>query len=83
MTITIEIEPKIEVQIYAAASANNLSVEEFVRKIVENNFVGNDAAEISLKEFERNLDSLTENFSTFPLVYHGTYSREDIYLEHD
>lgn len=83
MTLTIEIEPKIEARIYAEASASNLSVEEFVREIVENNFADNDPAEISLEEFERNLDLLARNSENFPLLDDGTYSREDIYLEHD
>lgn len=83
MTLTIKIKPKIEARIYAEASANNLSVEEFVEKIVENNFAENNLAEISLEEFERNLDSLAKDSINFHSAYNGTYPREDIYLDHD
>jgi len=83
MTLTIKIKPKIEAQIYAEASANNLSVEEFVQRIVEDNFVENNSAEVSLEEFERNLNLLAEGSTNFSSIYDGTYSREDIYLNHD
>ena len=83
MTLTIEIKPKIEARIYAEASANNLSVEEFVEKIVENNFIENNPAEISLEEFERNLDLLAVDSTNASPAYNGAYSREDIYLDHD
>ena len=83
MTLTIKIKPKIEAQIYAEASANNLSIEEFVQRIVENNFVENSSVEVSLEEFERNLDLLAEGSENFSSRYNGTYSREDIYLDHD
>jgi len=83
MTLTIEIKPEIEARIYAEASANNLSVEEFVQRIVENNFVENGFTEVSLEEFERNMDLLAEGSENLLPVYSGTYSREDIYLDHD
>lgn len=83
MTLTIEIKPKIEAQVHAAALANDLSVEEFVQEIVENNFVENGSGEISLEEFERNLDLLAEDSANLPPTYQGNYSRDDIYLEHD
>ena len=83
MTLTIKIKPAIEVRIHAEASAQNLSVEEFVQRIVENNFVGNGFAEASLEEFERNLDLLVKGSENFSSRYNGTYSREDIYLDHD
>jgi hypothetical protein len=83
MTLTIEIKPKIKARIFAEASANNLSVEEFVQRIVENNFVENSFAEVSIEEFERNLDLLAEGTANFSSRYNGTHSREDIYLDHD
>lgn len=83
MTLTIKIKPKIEAQIYAEASANNLSVEEFVQRIVENSFTENNFTEVPLEEFERNLDLLAEGSENFSSRYNGAYWREGIYLDHD
>ena len=37
----------------------------------------------SLEEFERDMDTLSAGLDHLPSEYRGTYSREDIYLEHD
>ena len=37
----------------------------------------------SLEEFERDMDSLAEGMAELPNGYQGTYSREDIYADHD
>jgi hypothetical protein len=37
----------------------------------------------SLEEFERDMDLLTQGLENLPSEYQGTYSREDIYLDHD
>ena len=39
--------------------------------------------EWSLAEFERDMDLLAEGLEHLPLQYQGTYSREDIYSDHD
>ncbi len=39
--------------------------------------------EWSLAEFDRDMDLLSEGLEHLPLEYRGTYSREDIYSDHD
>lgn len=40
-------------------------------------------AEVSLEDFGRDMDALAEGLKHLPLGYRGTYSREDIYLDHN
>jgi len=40
-------------------------------------------AERSLEEFEQDMDALAEGLEHFLVDYQGTYSREDIYMDHD
>ena len=84
MTITIDLKPQVESQIAAQAAAQGLSVEAFVQKLLEKSVVSNNSPdEISLEEFERDMDMLAEGLEHLPINYQGNYSREDIYLDHD
>ena len=38
---------------------------------------------ISLEDFERDMDLLAQGLDHLPTEYQGTYSREDIYSDHD
>jgi hypothetical protein len=39
--------------------------------------------ECSLEEFERDMDLLTQELEHLPANYQGSYSRDDIYSDHD
>jgi len=39
--------------------------------------------EPSMEEFERDMDALAEGLEHLTVGYEGTYSREDIYLDHN
>lgn len=41
------------------------------------------SAGLSIEEFERDMDLLTVGLENTHLEYQGTYSREDIYVDHD
>jgi hypothetical protein len=84
MTITIDLQPSVEKQIVARANAANLSVEDFVQKLLRESVNTTDEPEeFSLEEFERDMDALTEGLENFKSDYRGSYSREDIYFDHD
>lgn len=84
MTININLQPQIESQIAAQAAARGLSVDDFISNLLEKSFIlVKELREISLEEFERDLDALAEGLEHLPSDYHGTYSREDIYFDHD
>jgi hypothetical protein len=38
---------------------------------------------ISLEDFERDMDLMAQGLEHLPAEYQGTYSREDIYSDHD
>jgi hypothetical protein len=38
---------------------------------------------ISLEDFERDMDLMAQGLDHLPAEYQGTYSREDIYSDHD
>ncbi len=55
-----------------------------LKKVVERSVIlTTDPNEISLQEFERNLDEMTEGLEDLVLPYQGTHSREDIYFDHN
>jgi hypothetical protein len=61
----------------AIALANGASLEDYLRGLVAHQVVqGN---EISLEEFDRELDALTFSGPCLP----ADFSRADIYLDHD
>jgi len=62
----------------AAAKANGLSVDEYLRRLVRPEGNGNLPA-FSVADFERELDELVSDGPTLP----RDFSRADIYAEHD
>jgi hypothetical protein len=65
-------------------SAKRLSAEQRLRladALLALEQPGN--GKISLEDFERDMDLMAQGLDHLPAEYQGTYSREDIYSDHD
>jgi len=59
-----------------------VSVDDLLKEILEA-IEPRSNGEFSLAEFDRDMDLLTQGLEHLPANYQGTYSREDIYSDHD
>ncbi len=87
MVVTIHIEDQTAQALKAQAQARGLSLEEFLHRIAEGAPVSavpeNGSAIDAVRDFDAALDELfaadSRKLPSVPL----TYTREDIYLDHD
>lgn len=84
MTIQFEVRPEIADKLTALAEAKGVSVDELLLSLISKPETSEpETAEPSLEEFERDMDALAEGLEQLPAEYRGTYSRADIYVDHD
>lgn len=84
MPTQLEVRPEIAEKLSALAKAKGVSVDDLLQEVLDELEPPHNAmAEPSLEEFERDMDALAEGLEHLQVGYEGTYSREDIYLDHD
>lgn len=84
MPTQLEIRPEIADKLAALAKARGVSVDDLLQEVLDGLELPRDAMiEPSLEEFERDMDALAEGLENLSVGYEGTYSREDIYLDHN
>lgn len=84
MPIPLDIRPELADKLTAVAKAKGVSVEDLLHFLLnELQPPEPKISERSLEEFERDMDSLADGLDDLPAAYHGTYSREDIYVDHE
>ncbi|MDX6288576.1 MAG: hypothetical protein QOH42_375 [Blastocatellia bacterium] len=82
MATPLDIQPDIADKLTALAKARGVSVDDLLKGII-------DAIEphsngvFSLEEFDRDMDLLAQGLEHLSTNDQGTYSREDIYSDHD
>jgi len=79
---TIQIEQELANAIFAEAEAKGLSVDDYLRTLIASGASQPQSEQMNLDEVDRILDELsegTEHVPALPL----TFSREDIYFDHD
>jgi len=68
----------------ALAKARGVSVDELLLALLSKpEPLETVLVEPSPEEFERDMDALAEGLEQLPTEYRGTYSRADIYADHD
>ena len=83
MATEFEVRPEIADKLAKLAKARGVTVDELLQEVLNKLEPPPDGlTEASLEEFERDMDLLAEGLEHLP-AYRGTYSREDIYLDHD
>ena len=84
MPTQLEVRPEIADKLAALAKARGVSMDELLLEVLDGLELPQDAVtEPSLEEFERDMDALAEGLEHLPVRYEGTYSREDIYMDHN
>jgi hypothetical protein len=84
VAIQFEVRPEIADKLNALAKARGVSVDDLLLSLLSKPEPSEmETAEPSVEEFERDMDALAEGLEQLPTEYHGTYSRADIYAEHD
>ena len=82
MATPLEIQPDLADKLTTLAKARGVSVDDLLKEIIET-LEPRSNGELSLEEFDRDMDLLTQGLEHLPVNYQGTYSREDIYSDHD
>ncbi len=82
MPTQLEVQPEIADRLATLAKARGVSVDDLLKEVIDA-FEPPADGKFSLEEFERDMDSLAQGLEHLPINYRGTYSREDIYLDHD
>ncbi|MBC8029851.1 MAG: hypothetical protein H7Z16_07050 [Pyrinomonadaceae bacterium] len=83
MAAEFEVRPEIADKLARVAKARGITVDELLQEVLNGLEPPPDwLTEVSLEEFERDMDLLAEELEQLP-AYRGTYSREDIYLDHE
>ena len=82
MATSLEIQPDLAHKLTTLAKSRGLSVDDLLKEIIDA-FEPRPNGEFSLEEFDRDMDLLTQGLEHLPAKYQGTYSREDIYSDHD
>jgi hypothetical protein len=84
MPTQLAVRPEIADKLVALAKARGVSMDDLLQEVLEGLELPQEAfTETSVEEFERDMDALSEGLEHLPVGYQGTYSREDIYLDHD
>ena len=79
---SLKIQGDIADRLATLAKARGVSVDDLLKEIIDV-IEPRPNGEFSLEEFDRDMDLLTQGLEHLPANYQGTYSREDIYSDHD
>lgn len=84
MTARIEIDPEVENELVSLAKAKGITVDELLREILAcGRLTASGESKSTAEEFEADMLVFAEGTEGPQQEYSGSYSREDIYLDHD
>ena len=84
MPTQLEVRPELADKLSALAKARGASVDDLLQEVLDGLELRQEVtAQPSLEEFKRDMDALAEGLEHLPVGYAGTYSREDIYVDHN
>lgn len=87
MSVTLELRPDLEAQLAAQAAARGLSLEDYLKNIVELQFGPGAALQshgaANSAEWEREFEAFIDTFPQQPLLSNEAISRESIYTRED
>ena len=81
-TDTIEVTRETAAMLRAKATAHRLSLDAYLRILVEKDVAPEPAPQPRLEEFDRDMDALAAGLEGLPVLPHD-FSRADIYADHD
>ena len=89
MSSTLEVQPDTAARISELALKQGLSVDAYLLSLIDQSkdepirIEIPDTRRLSLEEIDRFLEDIASHPSEAKSSYQGTYSREDIYFDHD
>ena len=79
VSITVSLEPELEARLVARARAQGMSLDAYLRTVVEQAAATEAPSKVSPEEFEAGLDALAEGCENLPVLPPDAYRRESIY----
>lgn len=83
MALILQLSPDLEETLAREAHDRGLSVNEYVRTLLEQRLVREPERKMTPEEFEALLDSLTEFSDRIPDLPPEAFTREGIYRDHN
>ncbi len=83
MTVKVELKPEVAASLHAQAAARGISVEEYVRQVIEDQAGVQPARKATPEEIEAMLDELAEMGKDLPHLPSSAFTRDSIYQDHD
>jgi hypothetical protein len=81
MSITVELKPEVEARLWARARARGLSLAAYLQTVIEQIAALESPEDVSLEDFEANMDALAEGSEALPVLPPEAYSCENIYRD--
>jgi len=85
--ITLELRPEVEAQLQLQAKARGLSLEDYLKNLVELQTAAraarNSAETMTYDEWERGFEALIDSFPQQPLLSDEAIGRDSIYTRED
>jgi hypothetical protein len=82
MAITLELSPELEAGLAAQAQARGLRLEVYVQALLKQAMMKG-SEQMSLEEFETELDALARDSDKLPYLSPEALTRESHYQDHD
>jgi hypothetical protein len=79
MTVTLELNPELEEHLAAQAARQGLSLEAYLLSIIETRVIPPEAVDVTLEEFEAEMDELSEGTDHIQVLAPEALTRESIY----
>jgi hypothetical protein len=85
MTIHVELNPEMEIQLAAEAQARGMALEQYAQRLLQEAIASKATghSRASQEEFREFLDALARKAPNVPHLRSDKFSRETIYREHN
>lgn len=83
MVVTLELAPEVEQRIIAQAASRGVSLEAYLKSLIEAAALIVAPDDGTLDEFEADLDAFSEGTERLPVLPPEAFTREGIYRDHD
>lgn len=83
MAITLELPPEVEARLVAEAKAHGLRLDAYVQSLLKQQVAVKRPDQLSLQEFDAELEALTQGSEKLPYLPPEALTRESYYQDHD
>jgi hypothetical protein len=83
MVVTLELMPEVEQRIIAQAALRGVSLEAYLKGLIEAAALVVEPDDGTVEEFEADMDAFSEGTEHLPVLPPEAFTREGIYGDHD